>query len=200
MKLTTKMAVAGFAALVLIAAIAVIAFRTMVVFPRNDYSKAQLKAFYQASSVELLSISPADHDYEVDPSAPDEVVRRPIKTPLGSFHEYPILGAVRISDAGELASIRQAVADLETDGERWSGGVSACFLPRHCLRVSTASGTAELLICYECTQVEICTEGRRVGAIYFNRHGAAHAATPDRLNALLKKHSIPLASPPRHEQ
>lgn len=200
MTLTAKKVVAGLAALAVIAAIAVIGFRAIVVLPRNDYSKVQLKSFYEASSVELLSIHPSDVVIEVDPSEPASVVRKPLTTPLGSFHEYPILGSVRVSDADELASIRQAVADLERDGEAWSGGVSACFSPRHCLRVSTSSGTTELLICYECTQVEIYSDGQRVGDIYFARHGTAHAATPDRLNAVLKKHSIPLAAPPHHER
>lgn len=144
-----------------------------------------LPRFLNAPEVELISIDPLNK-LATDSPPP----------PLGTILAYPILGRVRISEPAELESVRQAIREIDMAGQSDDGARAACFDPRHCIRLNTPSGTHDLLICYECDRVWVLEGESGIGVIFTHTDDKALAATPDRLNALLTSHAIPLAKGP----
>jgi hypothetical protein len=73
-------------------------------------------------------------------------------------HNWRILGATTITnnDVRELfaTSFKKAV-------EENTGHGRPCFCPRHALRVTHHSETADFLICFECLQVRVWLDGKR---------------------------------------
>src|SRR4051812_43619303 len=61
-----------------------------------------------------------------------------------------------------------------------------CFDPRHALRVTANSHTYDLLLCYECQQLDVYEDDKRL--LHLGATGS-----PEVLNALLMQLSIPLA-------
>lgn len=150
--------------------------------PLRDQVSPHLAGFMDATEVELQSINPT-----MERLAPEN-----LPTPYGTLYGYPILGRVRISDPSELATVRKAVWDIDRANKAWNDMVAACFSPRHCLRLNTPSGTRELLICYECKQVEIRDGKDYIDSLFICTDGKP-AATSELLNSLLRKHGIALA-------
>ena len=97
----------------------------------------RLEVFLKAREVEVFSLDPL----------PWPIAQKRYGAGFARLHDYPVLGRVVISDAAEVATIRAAVRDLDRAAKAWNGGVASCFDPRHCLRVTTATGTHDLLIC-----------------------------------------------------
>jgi hypothetical protein len=141
-----------------------------------------LAGFLEAAEVELLSINPI----------PERIAPEKLRTPYGTLDGYPILGRVRISDPAELATVRKAVRDIDRAGKSWDGAIVSCFSPRHCLRLNTRAGTRDMLICYQCSEVNI-NEGEKQLDRFFIHTDGEQIAVPEQLNSLLRKHGIPLA-------
>ena len=95
-----------------------------------------------------------------------------------------------------METIRQALLDMDRARKSWNGSVFMCYSPRHCLRVATASGTYELLICYECSEVKVFKAEGRIGEFFISTEEKGQSATPAKLNSLLLKHAIPLPPAP----
>jgi hypothetical protein len=66
------------------------------------------------------------------------------------FHGYRILGRTDIVGQNEK---QELLVTLATGIEKSDGTISACFNPRHGLRVTTPTGQFDLSICFECLQV-----------------------------------------------
>ncbi len=68
-----------------------------------------------------------------------------------TFHDYPIIGRTEIT---QLKMRRDIVAYLYHGVEtyRWA---SACFKPRHAIRASQGKKTVDLLICFDCSGIQL---------------------------------------------
>lgn len=160
----------------------------------NGYTTDQLTPFLEAEKVELLSLHPANYPSS-DPFGPDGD-REPVVTDHGRCHQNPILGKADLSSTKDLKQVQAAIVALHREALNWNGAVPLCFWPRHCLRVRTAKGTYELLICYECSRAQIFEQESLVGFIQFNSDNPRSSANPKILNRLFRMHGVTLPSPP----
>lgn len=102
----------------------------------NVVPAAVREALAGAKSLEL---------YSLDPSHQEEV-------PKDNFHDWKILGKTSIEDAGQR---KQLVSALQNGVAESFGAAAACFNPRHGIRALHEGKTVDLVICFECFQVQI---------------------------------------------
>jgi hypothetical protein len=70
----------------------------------------------------------------------------------GSFHGYRVLNRVTISET----NTRQKLVSALLQGMREnSGTLAACFNPRHGINAIHKGHQADLVICFECLQVQL---------------------------------------------
>ena len=67
------------------------------------------------------------------------------------FHSYPVLGKAIVKDEKARKALVEA---LETGAKENKGIAANCFNPRHGLRAKAGDKTVELVICFQCMQVE----------------------------------------------
>jgi len=128
------------------------------------------------------------------PKEIDEALRTPEKVTLYSLepvkpgagdealYGFKVLGHTDLNNAQAAEAInafRSAVAD-------WGGAVAMCFNARHALRVRANKHTYDLLLCYECQQLDIFRDGKSIAWL-----GAS--GSPKVLNGLLTAGGIALA-------
>ncbi len=74
-----------------------------------------------------------------------------------TFHGWEILGRSPVADesvkAGVLAAIRRGIAESD-------GSMHLCFEPRHGLRFTSGKLVVDLVICFECRQIQSYLNGR----------------------------------------
>ncbi|MGV3662362.1 MAG: hypothetical protein ACO1TE_19420 [Prosthecobacter sp.] len=148
--------------------------------PQKQYRSEQLQPFLEASQWTVFSLHPSPA------SSPGTSTQR-------TFQGYPVLGRHEMAVTSDLKTV---VADLDRAGRCWRGAVSLCFWPRHGIAVthqgSTHQGsTHELLICYECSEAQIFTNGTQVGDVYFALDDTEAEPTSALLDAVLKKAGVP---------
>jgi hypothetical protein len=122
------------------------------------------KALHSATKVELYSLEPW-----FDESAKES-----------KWHDYVLLGHTTLS--GDKAKL--AVKEFESTIK--GPNVSACFDPRHGLRVESAGHVYDLLLCYECNGLAIYVDDK-----YLKKYGAM--GSPKVLNKLLSDAKVPLS-------
>jgi hypothetical protein len=123
-----------------------------------------------ADSLELLSL---------DPGGPG----RPAAMPLNAFHGWTVLGRTTIQDTTQ----RKAVVGAIDRGVAESGVPAHCFEPRHGVRATRGQSVVELVICFECRQIESFVDGKAAGS-------ALTSASPKaQLDGALREAKIPLA-------
>jgi TPR repeat protein len=128
-----------------------------------------LKAIDSPSSLTLFSLQPW--------GGPD--------LPEWDFHGHHQNGHAVL----EPTQAKQAVAALKDAVSRGTSGVvSMCLVnPRHALRAVSGGNTYDILICYECGQLELYKNDQPLP------FAGSIAGNADALNRLLKKAGIPLA-------
>lgn len=69
----------------------------------------------------------------------------------GTFHGFPVLGKVEITDAAKRREIATALKNglTQSDGE-----VFDCFWPRHAIRTVEKGRVIDYVICFQCLQLE----------------------------------------------
>lgn len=96
-----------------------------------------------AKSFELISLNP-------DRSVPN---------PKRSFHGWPALGStmITLSETKEkiINGLQKAAAEADWESQIF------CFNPRHGIRAVVNSKTLELVICFECLQLQAYFDGRK---------------------------------------
>jgi hypothetical protein len=109
----------------------------------NDIPSTTLSAMQHADRYELLSLDPS---------------RIRTTPPPGNFHGWRVLGRTSIDD---LAT-RQKLTNALRAGARENGSMAAlCFKPRHGIHVVVhGSNVRDLVICFECLQVEVFENGQ----------------------------------------
>lgn len=125
-------------------------------------------ALASAPRLELLSLHPVSAKAELE----------------DAFHGWKVLGRT-VLDAAALrrevvASITKGVAD--TDGRR-----ALCFEPRHGIRAHSGDTAVDLVICFECMQVEAYVNDKLVEGVPTT---SSAEATLDRI---LRAANVPLA-------
>src|SRR5436190_7789418 len=122
------------------------------------------KALASADRVELYSLEPwFDED-----------------TKEAKWHGYVLLGHTTLS--GDKAKL--AVREFESTIK--GADSSACFEPRHGLRVESAGHAYDLLLCYQCDALALYVDDK------FVRKYGAHGS-PKVLNKLLGEAKVPLS-------
>ena len=101
-------------------------------------SSKDLKALFEkAETLELYSLNPGADVKEPDPKK--------------GFHGWKILGKTTIKDS----KTRKKIVEALYKGLEASDGTAAlCFNPRHGLRATVDGKTADVVICFECLQMQ----------------------------------------------
>ena len=101
---------------------------------------------------------------DVEPDAPmtlhslDGKVH-PTKLQTGNgFEGFPLLGSVEIKDA---ATRKKLVAALEAGIDDSDGTMAKCFWPRHALETEVDGRPTKFIICFECLQIKIISQGEK---------------------------------------
>jgi hypothetical protein len=116
---------------------------------------------------ELLSLNPRLH----------------LESAERSFHGYDVLGTIRIKDADIRKRLVSAFEKGVTENQ---DEIAACFNPRHGVRVTFGSRTADFVICFECAQVRVYSAA---GA----EHNLLISASPQAVfNQVLRDAHVPL--------
>jgi TPR repeat protein len=131
-----------------------------------------LKALDSPSSITLYSIQPR--------GGPD--------LPEWDFHGHHQNGHLELKPN----QAKQAIAALNDAISKGAAGIeSACLInPRHALRVISSGNTYDILICYECGQLELYKNDQPLP------FSGSIGSKPDALNRLLQQSGIPLADDP----
>jgi hypothetical protein len=75
-----------------------------------------------------------------------------------TFHGYPVLGKVEVKEAAKRKEILSALKDgIAHSDEKM---MAKCFWPRHALRASEKGKTVDYVICFECYQLKIHSDGK----------------------------------------
>jgi hypothetical protein len=78
--------------------------------------------------------------------------------PPDHFHGWRVLGRTTITDQATQRKLNEA---LRAGARENSGAAAACFNPRHGVHVTRADKTYDLVICFECLQVQAFEAGQR---------------------------------------
>jgi hypothetical protein len=110
---------------------------------------------------------------------------------LPRFHDFPILGQLRIDDAAQANRWVDFLRDQILPGD-----YAACdFMPRHGFRLSTPNGEIDILMCYSCDQLSYFGPSK-----LDNKHNPVFSsATKDQLNQLFDKLKIKRDEPPKNK-
>ncbi|TWT66651.1 hypothetical protein [Allorhodopirellula solitaria] len=104
-------------------------------------SSAPLEPLRDATSLELYSLDPTERtDFD--------------KTT--GFHGWKVLGKTTVKDAKTLSNLTDALAAGIAEND---GMVSACFDPRHGIRVSVDGQQVDYVICFHCYSARWYTDG-----------------------------------------
>ncbi len=141
-----------------------------VVCAANKYAlpRAVDRALAKPGRVELLSLSPGSQS-----------------TNSGeAFHGWRILGRTLVADhsvkAHVLAALRRGIGESD-------GSMSLCFEPRHGLRFTSGKTVVDLVICFECRQIQSYLNGGE-------KPTASTSTSPEELlDRVLVDAKIPLA-------
>jgi hypothetical protein len=112
--------------------------------PHNRIPEAVDRLLDRAEAYELYSLDP---ERKSDPARPK-----------GNFHGWDVLGKTEVRAEAD----RRRLADaLRLGAEDNFGMAGACFIPRHGLRLRGGGKSVDLVICFQCFQVQVFEDGRR---------------------------------------
>src|SRR5262249_42133996 len=122
----------------------------------------------KAQQYELISLDPSREGDDKDKD---------------KFHGWKVLGQTAFKDA----DLRKKVLDALVKGIQENDGIAAaCFNPRHGLRAVHDGKTVDLVICFECLQVQVFVDGKKSGVL------TSESPQP-LLDMILKDAKVPLA-------
>lgn len=111
------------------------------------YAPGPFPQLETADQIILFSLEPNRYQRVTEEG---DIKTVPVRPELPRFYDYPVLGRVVVTDAGEVARVRRSI----NRATRLSTGiVFQCFIPRHGLRIETKAGTWDLVICFECGRI-----------------------------------------------
>jgi hypothetical protein len=135
--------------------------------PANRLDSTVERVLEQAESLELLSLQP---DF--------------LEKDAAGFHGKKILGRVEFESRRDRSNLVQAIQKGIADSD---GSSALCFIPRHGVRAKRGNQTVDLVICFQCSQIQVHFENQTSTVLT-----TGHAK--ELLNELLTAAGIPLAS------
>jgi hypothetical protein len=109
---------------------------------KNEIPTAARAILDKATDFELYSLDPAQRLDDKD----------------GGYHGYKVLGKTAIKDADIRKKLVEALAKSAADND---GTVAGCFIPRHGIRAKHDGKTVELVICFQCLQVQVFLDDKK---------------------------------------
>lgn len=101
-----------------------------------------LAVLHGADSFQVLALEP-EHGEEPAPGAE-------------TFHGYQVLAKGDVADP----EARERIVDIVNAGVRKGGTQAKCFNPRHGVHSVRGGRTVDIVICYECSALEVVEDGR----------------------------------------
>jgi len=142
--------------------------------PENVLPATVEAAIGAATSVELVSLEPDGSSITPNATAP-------------LLRGFEVLGSTTLSTpqaASAFASLRSGMAG-------WDGRTSVCvFRPRHALVITTATGSIDILVCFECGDITVYESGSE-------QHLFVALERSADFDALLTTAGVQLATPAR---
>jgi hypothetical protein len=129
----------------------------------------------KADQFDLLSLEPYP--------SPDQ--DRGVVGDSDHFHEWLILGRTSVTDPQKRRDVIKAL--LQGISEAQEIMVPSCFAPRHAIHASRGGDTVDLLICFQCAQIEIIPS--EPGPFLKTRHSLEPV-----IDKILRDANVPLAS------
>jgi hypothetical protein len=174
---------------------------------KNHYRASDLAPFNNATEWNIFSLdpmpweempdpfgSPAPKSGESDKKSPEPKEPKRKVSPEQEFHGYPILGQTKVALTDQLKTV---ISTIDESGRHWTGGVAACFNPRHGIRVIKNGESHDLLICYECFSAILFRGSKQTGVIHFATDPRL-TPRPAYLNGALIRANVKMPPPPRH--
>jgi len=131
-----------------------------------------------ASAVAILDKAETIELYSLDPSSELEKLKD------GGFRGWKVLGKTTVSremKATVLKSLYKGIAENK-------GKAAFCFIPRHAIRATHDGKTVDLVICFECYQIQVF-EGEQAGGVLVTR------SPQPLLDKVLRDANVPLPKP-----
>jgi hypothetical protein len=144
--------------------------------PHNRIPESVDRLFDKAETFEL---------YSLDPAQKFDKAGKVVEAKDG-FHDWAVLGKTEVKDKAER---RRLTGALRLGAEDNFGMAAACFIPRHGIRLKDSGKTTDLVICFECLQVQVFVDGERKAG--FLTTGAPQPA----FDAILKAADVKLPKP-----
>jgi len=95
----------------------------------------------------------------------DRYPSEPIPDGAELLHGWEILQTCSIASAGDGAQLIQALEAGQADARRNPQPSVDCFNPRHAIRTIDGETTTDRLICFECRNIMVWTNGEMTGGI-----------------------------------
>ncbi|MCE9568105.1 MAG: hypothetical protein K8U57_39385 [Planctomycetes bacterium] len=114
--------------------------------PHNMIPEPVQRLFAKAESFELYSLSPS--------LGLEGVKDSPEKDKL---HGYEILGRTEVKSVEDRKRLTDALLRAAEDAT----SVAACFNPRHGIRMKAGADTVDLVICFECSSINVYVNGKK---------------------------------------
>lgn len=148
---------------------------------RRNAMPAEAQAILEkASPYELLSLEPSGSDDDEDKK-------------VEKFHGWRVLGKTAIKEADARKMVLTALVKGMAEND---GSAAKCFNPRHGLRAVHDKKTVDLVICFECLQVEVYVDGKQVHPAGARGPFLTSESPQPTLDKLLKDAKVPLARKP----
>ena len=144
--------------------------------PRSELSRLRKVDSFELYSLEPF-IDPNNTEADYDPKGSGE-----------RLHGWRVLGKTTVSDE----ATRREVIDALDKGIDPEGRGAKCFWPRHAIRRMSDDKPVDLLICFQCGNIEIYRNGKRVGS-----YSSVSRDVQSTLDEVLRKADIPLAKKPK---
>ena len=77
----------------------------------------------------------------------------------GDYYLHAILGRTTISDPQTRLRINAA---LQAGVRQNKSGMAICFYPRHAIRVTSGGVVTDVVICFQCDQIQVFRNGQRI--------------------------------------
>lgn len=149
---------------------------------RNVLPAEALALLEKAAPYELLSLEPSSSDDDEDK---DKKVEK--------FHGWRVLGKTAVKEADARKTVLTALLKGIAEND---GSAAKCFNPRHGLRAMHDKKSVDLVICFECLQIEVYVDGKQVHPAGGRGAILTSESPQPTLDKLLKDAKVPLARKP----
>jgi hypothetical protein len=121
--------------------------------PENKLPDAVQAVLDKADSIDLLSLDPSDRR------------EKQVNFVQAEFHGWTVLGQTTLK-GDDRKAILEAIARGIKESD---GSVAPCFIPRHGVRATADGKTVDLVICFQCLQIQAFLGDQRSGGALTTR-------------------------------